>query len=65
MNHMVNRKTILTKFIIMSLDIDQKSIANDLHISQAQVSRLIAGEQSNPNFDKWIIHQLEEFVYCN
>ena len=41
MNHMVNRKTILTKFIIMSLDIDQKSIANDLHISQAQVSRLI------------------------
>ena len=64
-NHVVKQKTILTKFIIMSLDIKQKSIANDLHISQAQVSRLIAGEQYNPEFDKWIMHQLKEKVYCN
>ena len=28
MNHVVKQKTILTKFIIMSLDIKQKSIAN-------------------------------------
>ena len=65
MNHVVKQKTILTKFIIMSLDIKQKSIANDLHISQAQVSRLIAGEQYNPEFDKWIMNQLKEKVYCN
>lgn len=65
MNHVVMQKTILTKFIIMSLDIKQKSIANDLHLSQAQVSRLIAGEQSNPEFDRWIIRQLKEKVYCN
>ena len=49
----------------MSLDIKQKSIANDLHLSQAQVSRLIAGEQSNPEFDRWIIRQIKEKVYCN
>ena len=65
MNHVVKQKTILTKFIIMSLDIKQKSIANDLHLSQAQVSRLIAGEQSNPEFDRWIIRQIKEKVYCN
>lgn len=65
MNHVVKQKAILTKFIIMSLDIKQKSIANDLHLSQAQVSRLIAGEQSNPEFDRWIISQLKEKVYCN
>ena len=65
MNQVVNQKTILTKFIIMSLDIKQKSIANDLHLYQAQVSRLIAGEQYNPDFDEWIMHQLKEKVYCN
>ena len=65
MNHVVNQKTILTKFIIMSLDIKQQSIADELNITQAQVSRLIAGEQNNPEFDRWIIRQLKEKVYCN
>ncbi len=65
MNHMVNKKTILTKFIIMSLDIKQSSIANDLKLSQGQISKIIAGEQNNPNFNKWIIKQLKENVYCD
>ena len=65
MNHMVNKKTILTKFIIMSLDIKQSSIANELKLSQGQISKIIAGEQNNPNFNKWIIKQLKENVYCD
>lgn len=65
MNHMVDKKTILTKFIIMSLDIKQSSIANDLKLSQGQISKIIAGEQNNPNFNKWIIKQLKENVYCD
>ncbi len=65
MNQVVKKKTILTKFIIMSLDIKQTSIAHDLNLSQGQVSKLIAGEQSNPDFDKWIIDQLKDKVYCN
>ena len=65
MNQVVKKKTILTKFIIMSLDIKQTSIAHDLNLSQGQVSKLIAGEQSNPDFDKWIINQLKDKVYCN
>ncbi|MBR2526170.1 hypothetical protein IKE67_06850 [bacterium] len=65
MNHMVNKKTILTKFIIMSLDIKQSSIASDLKLSQGQISKIIAGEQNNPNFNKWIIKQLKENVYCD
>ncbi len=44
----------------MSLDIKQTSIARDLHLSQGQVSKLIAGEQNNPRFDEWIIRQLRE-----
>lgn len=62
---MVSQKTILTKYIIMSLDIKQTSIARDLHLSQGQVSKLIAGEQNNPRFDEWIIRQLKEKIYCN
>ena len=65
MNHVVKQKTILTKYIIMSLDIKQTSIAKELHLSQGQVIRLIAGEQYNPDFDEWIMHQLKEKVYCN
>ncbi len=65
MNHMVDKKTILTKFIIMSLDIKQSSIANELKLSQGQISKIIAGEQNNPNFNKWIIKQLKENVYCD
>lgn len=65
MNQVVKKKTILTKFILMSLDIKQTSIAHDLNLSQGQVSKLIAGEQSNPDFDKWIIDQLKDKVYCN
>ena len=64
MNHVVKQKTILTKYIIMSLDIKQTSIARDLHLSQGQVSKLIAGEQNNPQFNEWIIQRLRE-VYCN
>ena len=65
MNHMVDKKTILTKFIIMSLDIKQSSIANELKLSQGQISKIIAGEQNNPSFNKWIIKQLKENVYCD
>lgn len=65
MNQMVKKKTILTKFIIMSLDIKQTSIAHDLNLSQGQVSKLIAGEQNNPNFNKWIIKQLKDKIYCD
>ena len=48
-----------------SIQTEYPNELNDLHISQAQVSRLIAGEQYNPEFDKWIMHQLKEKVYCN
>lgn len=48
----------------MSLDIKQATIARELHLSQGQVSKLIAGEQNNPKFNDWIIQQLREF-YCN
>lgn len=48
----------------MSLDIKQATIARDLHLSQGQVSKLIAGEQNNPQFNEWIIQRLRE-VYCN
>ena len=65
MNQMVKKKTILTKFIIMSLDIKQTSIAHDLNLSQGQVSKLIAGEQNNQNFNKWIIKQLKDKIYCD
>ena len=58
-------KIFLTKFILMSLDIKQIVIANELNLSQGQVSKLIAGEQSNPEFDEWIISKLKNEVYCN
>lgn len=62
---MVSQKTILTKFILMSLDIKQTTIAHDLQLSQGQISKLIAGEQNNPKFDDWIIRKLKEKIYCN
>lgn len=65
MTRMVSQKTIMTKFILMSLDIKQIVIANELNLSQGQVSKLIAGEQSNPEFDEWIISKLKNEVYCN
>jgi len=48
----------------MSLDIKQTSIAKELHLSQGQVSKLIAGEKNSPEFNKWIIQRLKE-VYCD
>lgn len=63
LNHVVTEKRFLTKVIIMTLDIKQSAIAKELKISQGQVSKLIAGERTNPKFNKWIIKQLTEKYY--
>ena len=63
MNHVVIEKKFLTKVIIMTLDVKQSTIAKELKLSQGQVSKLIAGEQYNPQFDKWIIKQLTDKFY--
>ena len=47
----------------MTLDVKQSTIAKELKLSQGQVSKLIAGEQYNPQFDKWIIKQLTDKIY--
>ena len=63
MNHLVTEKRFLTKVIIMTLDVKQSTIAKELKLSQGQVSKLIAGEQYNPKFNKWIIKQLTDKFY--
>lgn len=62
MNHMVSTKKFLINLILMTLEIKQQTIARELKLSQGQVSKLIAGEQNNPDFNIWIINQVKNIL---
>ncbi len=64
LNQLVSKKTILTQFILMVLGVKQTDIGRELHLSQGQISKIIAGEQRNPYFDKWLMEKLQR-EYCN
>ena len=64
MDQLVNKKAYLTQFIIMTLGLKQTDIARELNLSQGQISKIIAGEQNNPYFDKWIMKKLQK-EYCD
>ena len=48
----------------MTLGLKQTDIARELNLSQGQISKIIAGEQNNPYFDKWIMKKLQK-EYCD
>lgn len=64
LNQLVSKKTILTQYILMVLGLRQTDIGKELHLSQGQISKIIAGEQKNPYFDKWLMEKLQK-EYCN
>lgn len=49
----------------MHLGLRQRDIAKELHLSQGQISKIIAGEQKNPYFDNWIMDKLRQEYCCN
>ena len=48
----------------MVLGLKQTDIGRELNLSQSQISKIIAGEQKNPYFDKWLMEKLQK-EYCN
>lgn len=61
---LIPKKTILTQYILMVLGLKQTDIGRELNLSQSQISKIIAGEQKNPYFDKWLMEKLQK-EYCN
>lgn len=64
MDGLIPKKTILTQYILMVLGLKQTEIGRELNLSQSQISKIIAGEQKNPYFDKWLMEKLQK-EYCN